>query len=131
MVASTSKQLVEARYGQQITDDEYRDALEYATMKLNFQSGLFHRDFDTDYVTTVVVEIINQNRVDQLYAEIDQFKREALAAKRTYEETDALGIRKGLSEIAAHSGHRDNGNRTFSDYPHCITNQRTIQYMGV
>ena len=47
MLPETSKRLVEARYGRPITDEEYQAALEYATMKLNFQAELFHREFDT------------------------------------------------------------------------------------
>ena len=59
MLPKTSKQLVEARYGRSISDAEYDAALEYATMKLNFQAELFHREFDTAYVTQVVMEGLN------------------------------------------------------------------------
>lgn len=92
MLPETSKQLVEARYGRPITDEEYQAALEYTTMKLNFQAELFHREFDTAYVTQVVAEIVNQNRLYELDREIARLRNEALAARRAYEMADALGM---------------------------------------
>ena len=92
MLPETNKRLVEARYGRPITDEEYQAALEYATMKLNFQSELFHREFDTAYVTQVVAEIVNQNRLYELDREIARLRNEALAARRAYEMADALGM---------------------------------------
>ena len=131
MLPKTSKQLVEARYGRSISDAEYDAALEYATMKLNFKAELFHREFDTAYVTQVVMEIVNQNRLDTLYRDINRLREEALAAKRAYEEADALGIKMGLMEIAAPSGQKENGGNTLSNYLHYSTVPMTMQYMGV
>ncbi len=130
MLPTTSKQLVETRYGRPITDAEYEAALEYATMKLNFQSELFHRDFDAAYLTTVVAEVVNQNRLDALYADIARLQSEALAAKRAYDMMDALGIKMGLTEIAALSGQRENGGNSFSDCPHYSTVPTTLQHGG-
>ena len=92
MLPATSKELVEARYGRPITEEEYEKELEYATIKLNFQAELFHKEFDVDYVTQVIMEIVNQNRLEELYREIYRLRREALDDKRRYEIMDALGI---------------------------------------
>lgn len=131
MIPTTNKQLVEARYGRPITDAEYTAALEYATMKLNFQSELFHREYDTAYLTAVVAEQVNQNRLDALYADIARLQSEALAAKHRYEAMDEQGIKMGLTKIAARPGQKDNGGNSFSNCPHYSTVPTTMQYMGV
>ena len=92
MVSATSKRLVEELYGRDITDAEFSEALDYALMKLNFQSELFHRDYDTKYVTQVVMETVNQNRLDALHQDINRMRRKALEDKRRYEIMDTLGI---------------------------------------
>jgi len=131
MLPTTNKRLVEAHYGRPITDAEYDAALEYATIKLNFQSELFHREFDAAYLTTVVAEQVNQNRLDALHAYNARLQSEALEAKRMYEVMDELGIKMGLTEIAARTGQKDNGGNSFSDYLHYSTVPSTMQYMEV
>ena len=92
MLPTTSKQLVEERYGRFITDEEYAAALEYASMKLEFQAKLFDRTFDTAYLTAVVAEEVNQGRLDKMYAERIAILRAAQS------DQDDQGIKIGVRD---------------------------------
>ena len=92
MLPTTSKQLVEERYGRAITDDEYLVALEYAKMKLEFQAKLFNKTFDVAYLTIVVAEEVNQARLDKMYAERIAILKAAQA------EQDDQGIESGVRD---------------------------------
>lgn len=95
MLPTTSKQLVEERYGHIITDDEYTAALEYAKMKLEFQAKLFNKTFDTSYLTIVVAEEVNQARLDKHYAERVALIKEAQVIEN---EGTKIGVRDGNLE---------------------------------
>ena len=96
MLPTTSKRLVEERYGRFITDEEYEAALEYAKMKLEFQANLFNKTFDTAYLTAVVAEDVNQGRLDKMYAE----RIAILKAIQSEQENEGIriGVRDGNLE---------------------------------
>lgn len=120
MLPTTSKRLVEEYCGRFISDQEYKPALEYALMKLDFQSKIFNKDFDTDYLTIVVAEEVNQCRLDKMYAERIAILKSAQAEQ--CEQSIKSGAQIGNFE------HRHEGNSmNASQCPYYSTAVTTMQ----
>ena len=125
MFPTTTKKRVEAP----ITDAEYDAALQYATMKLTFQSELYHKDFDDQYLTVVVAEQVNQQRLDAYYEDLVECLR---MAREEFNKPDNLGKRGGLQDgNLGDREERDAFDATSSLDPYYSTVPETTQYMEV
>ena len=127
MLLTTDKSRVEAQYGRAITDAEYEKALQYATMKLEAQSRILGRTFDSDYLTIVVAEQVNQQRLDAYYEDVIECIK---IFREMAKEQDDLGEKCGLQD--GNPGDRGESDaRTSALHPYYSTVPTALQYMGV